>query len=233
MSVVHDEFTHVVGAPYVNKRTFATEAEWRSKTSELRQEAAEEFLDTYVPYQLHPSQTSRERLPDVLAHDKALSPLPDDAPDDAPRGLYLYGRSGYGKTRCAAQVAVNKIMGSMNVAWWNASDLKSELFEVRNDPERKRELIEALSSRCNTLVLEDFGNELSSSFAETLRIVLEHRGEYGPIITTMYSLNELVRRFSGACGMQRQVEAIARRLFEGCRFIPFRSLKLKTRNENE
>ena len=207
--------------PVVQK---AREKHWAAKLADLapeREEAVRLFKREYVPNGL--AETDRVLLKDSEAFDAALADLSDEEYEDGSvrNGLFLFGPSGMGKTRCAVQAAVRLLRYGENVAWWSAYDLKQRLFALRSDAEGKETLVAWLSDGNCALFIDDLGHQITESFLEVLRVVLENRGtDYCPVVTTQFSLDEFVESCDDK-GMVRLGEAIARRLYDGCRRIRF------------
>ena len=176
------------------------------------------------------------------------SKIDEDTPAE---GVYLFGKTGTGKT-CAAVAAIwnaidfPKPRGDIFKAlleaevyreefsvWcerfngddfqlWAASDLRDKFNDVCRSKEDKAELFEELN-KAECLLIDDLGHTLSPSFAENLRLVLE-RTEAFIVITSQFSPTKLIERWIRKAAredMTELVEAIARRIRERCVGIEF------------
>lgn len=172
----------------------------------------------------------------------------DETPSD---GVYLFGKTGTGKTCAAVAVIWNQVYfperrgrvfadlleaevlrtefpvsrGRFNgdaFQLWAASDLRDKFNDVCRSMEDKTELFGKLNA-ADYLLIDDLGHTLSPSFAENLRLVLE-RTEAIIVITSQFSPTKLIERWSGKAAredMTELVEAIARRIRARCVGIEF------------
>lgn len=116
-------------------------------------------------------------------------------PDDDDRcGLYLGGAdSGAGKTRAALAFVWKNYGPESALSLWTAEALKSQLEEFRAAPKKKTALLESMGA-ADAVLIDDLGHVFTDTFASYLRQLLELRGPRGLIITSNYTLEEILAR---------------------------------------
>lgn len=161
--------------------------------------------------------TKLERLPDIIAAEKALRWTPEH-----PKGLLLIGDTGAGKTRTVYLLLLRILLEQgIRPVIKKCAKLRHELARVaKSDDETARirfvkELIEA-----PILFLDDLGQiSHSDSFGEALFDIIEERTQRRlPIIaTSQVGGSEYVDKFTD----ENQGLALSRRLVESCYKVTF------------
>ena len=214
---------HRIEVKWVNPENVPDEEDRLKRTNIIRTRAHNLFLRCHVPEGMGSLYTDKDRLPDPLAFEAALAEATDEEIDTMTdkSGRYLFGPTGTCKTWCAIEYAERYIKEGSDIYWWTAYDLKQKLFALRNDADEKERFVAWLSDLECPLFIDDLGHHVSESFLEVLRVILENRSYGAIIVTAQYSLEEFVERCHEK-GMGRLAEAIARRLYEGCKRIEFK-----------
>ena len=193
---------------------------------------AQDIYDAFVPINLRAEQTVLSRLPNRAAYDAAVSwafePAEEHSEDSG--GLYLYGKTGQGKTRTVSAILQRFITSHscLDFQLWSFKALKQELAGISMSREAYKkdwldDILDKLKS-CEMLVLDDAFHVLSISFAEHLRDILEYH-EAEIIITSNYSPRDLLSRWRDDAELHVLVQAIVRRLLDRCRFVNFDAVK--------
>lgn len=175
-------------------------------------------LCKFFPQHLRPESLDREKLPNPKAFDYCCQDWFQDLAWNGKPWLYAFGRTGRGKTRMLSQILFCDVETEIEV--WTASELKMKFASLCRDYNKLEEFKSSLIY-CEMLAIDDFGHTLSESFAENLRVVLEKRGNEGPIIfTSQYSPDAFMTK----CEKEKeyeQAQAIMRRILDWAEVVDF------------
>jgi hypothetical protein len=209
------------------------------------------YFAKFAP-RVDPDNLTADRSPNRRVFDILLDNVVPDPIVDA-RGEYLYGPSGSGKTSAAiarawktascwsgtywlklfdaGEIGPEKALSyakrefnAVDCQLWVASELKDAFADLAKDRDAKMELIDDLTT-ADVLLIDDLGHTLSPPFAENLRLIFDRWAGTDLIITSQYSLEGLVRRWSRTEGsladMGEQAKALVCRIKDRLAVLKF------------
>lgn len=121
--------------------------------------------------------------------------------DSTYRNLYLYGTVGTGKSFLSVCIADELLKSGHSVLYFSASALFDRLSSISYDY-RTRDEYRSLSAdlyRCDLLIIDDLGTELTNSFVSSQLFSLlneRHINRKATVISTNLSLEEMHDRYS-------------------------------------
>jgi hypothetical protein len=204
-----------IRVPVGNRPLAAIEPESESDTLDR----ARAYLDAYLRDRgdhMHRAQKTAINIPQIYRETSAMllveragidHNIVDEAGDwDGKRGWTISGRTGSGKSRLAAMLALTGIRHGLTATWLPVAEMRAEIFGTFEGPGR---LLQR-HTRSGVLVVDDLGQSGGTAAVDELLLaILEHRGSRrkATIITTQYTGAALAGRF----GSPEIGEAIVRR----------------------
>jgi len=196
------------------------EASMTTDKHALRLEQALDRLEASVPKEVRPSRFNEAKMTCPRLHQATTQEFSETA-----EGCwhYWHGPSGTGKTWTAVKALeafITRYPGTP-FEFIDAAVLKDRLAGMARDPAAKADFIEDLAE-AEVLVIDDFGHGMSESFAESLRRIMANRDpEAQTIITSNYSIKEMLARAAGQT-YAYTVEAIIRRIADRSKVREFK-----------
>lgn len=158
-----------------------------------------------------------------LFHEADFEDFPLNLTPLTGKSVYLYGERGRGKTRMAAALQKDWMMGQlldrnqwsrMQSAFVSVSKLIMDLIQAMNDKSGPS-AAEMVNRLCNVpfLILDDLGTQQGTDYTfNVLYVIVNERYGFGrtTIVTSNFDITQLSNNFS---------EAIAGRLYEMCEVV--------------
>lgn len=163
-----------------------------------------EVLDARIPqkYQAETFDTFDACTPSLKACLARSRDYVADYRADCPRGLYIWGRTGAGKTHLAVGIVKGLMARGFDAVFYNVVDLLDQIratFDPQNPSAPKNRLLQDFQRQI--FVLDDFGMQKTSSWvSDRLYALINRRYQDCKtiIITSNMSLNDLVFRVDNA-----------------------------------